>query len=69
MEASVNLAKCGLCGKEWDDETQSLVCPHAELLPVVIQCPTCLLIFGSPNHQQNVENYRRHKRSTHAPQF
>ena len=24
----MNLAKCGKCGKKWDDETQSLVCPH-----------------------------------------
>jgi hypothetical protein len=23
-----NLTKCGKCGQEWDDETQSLVCPH-----------------------------------------
>ena len=24
----MNLAKCGKCGKKWDDETQSLNCPH-----------------------------------------
>jgi hypothetical protein len=23
-----NLTKCGKCGKEWDDQIQSLVCPH-----------------------------------------
>ena len=25
---SANLAKCGKCGKEWDDAAQSSVCPH-----------------------------------------
>ena len=30
----MNLAVCGKCGKEWDDETQSLVCPHRALQQV-----------------------------------
>lgn len=60
----MNLAKCGKCGKKWDDETQSLACPHRPRIPKALEAIADIVLNYRPKAKQ--PKPRKRKKAKHS---